>query len=76
MPRYFVHQVDPDKRHDDDEGMVFPDLQAAHRDTEQAGRELLIEQLRGGQRVIDRVLEIHDEDGALLERVAVRDLVA
>jgi hypothetical protein len=76
MPRYFIHQVDPGRRFDDEEGLMFPDLKAVLSDTEQAGRELLIEQLRGGQRVTDRVLEIHDEHGMQLERVVLRDLIA
>jgi hypothetical protein len=72
--RYFFHIRGLEGRTDDQEGSELPDMEAARSEARTCARELAIEELKRGQPVADRCIEITDGD-AVLESLMVRDVV-
>lgn len=48
MPRYFFNIREGNRLALDEEGMILPGLEAATREAEQSGREILADMLRDG----------------------------
>lgn len=60
---------------EDNEGMDFPDLEAAVQEAKESARELLAEAIKDGRKIDAKRLEIIDEERALLASVWLRDLI-
>lgn len=74
MPRFFFHIYD-DGVARDDEGRVYPDLEAAKGEAIKGARELMCEELRKGSLTLSHRIEVEDEDGNVVATIAFRELV-
>lgn len=74
MPRYFFNIREGDHVSVDEEGLVLPGLAAAEAEAEQSGRELLADMLRNGTPLDGQIIEVTNEDGAVLKRVGLKSL--
>ncbi len=70
--RYHLHIRNGETLIEDLEGAEFPDQEAARREAVSSIRDLLAEMLRRGDPLDGQSLEIWDETGSLLERIAFR----
>lgn len=73
--RYHFHIRDADGLIRDEEGSELPDMVAARCEARASARDLVIEDLKCGMRVQDRSIEITDPEGAMLESIAVSQIV-
>jgi hypothetical protein len=72
--RYFFHIRDFKGGSSDQEGSELPDMDAARSEARACARELAIEELKCGQPIADRCIEITD-GGRVLESLLVRDVI-
>jgi hypothetical protein len=75
MPLYFFHIRHPDQLVPDEEGMQFPDDDAARREGLESARELTADAVRRGETVTGWVIEIVDEGGRVLGSVGAQDAI-
>ena len=73
--RFFLHIRDGDELIEDFEGIECRDLAMAHDEAVQGVREIMAERLREGKIIDGQKLEIHDEEGRLLESFLFKDVV-
>jgi hypothetical protein len=59
----------------DEEGSELGGLMAARQEAADSAREFAVDDLRSGKTVHARNIEITDERGAILESLAVRDIL-
>jgi hypothetical protein len=72
MPRFHFYVRDRDTLVEGHQGAVFPDLEAAPRDTAVASRQIVAERLKAGQPLGQLQFEICDEAGQLVATVPIR----
>jgi hypothetical protein len=75
MPRYFFHLAGEGGRLQDEEGLKLPDAEAAWYQAVRSARELVRAELALGGRWDHQAIEIVDEGGAPVDRVALADIV-
>lgn len=76
MPRYHINIFD-DEVALDEEGIELPDFEAARHEAVVGGRALIAEQVaRGAPFHLGHYIEIADDQGAVLETIRFRDIVA
>ena len=73
MPRYYFNVRDGETLSEDVDGIELQDLEAARREAIVAARDIMIDQLRGGEQVDGQIFEIEDEEGEVLLVIPVRD---
>ncbi|MDB5522352.1 MAG: hypothetical protein JWM58_115 [Rhizobium sp.] len=73
MPRYYFNVRDGETISEDVDGIELQDLEAARREAIVAARDIMIDQLRGGEQVDGQIFEIENEDGEVLLVIPVRD---
>jgi hypothetical protein len=71
---FYFHVRDFNGRISDPEGSELPDMDAARTEARASARDLAIEDLRCGQAVADRCIEIM-EGGAVIESLMVHDVI-
>ena len=80
MPHFFLHIRNGDEWTEDPEGIDFPDVELARKEALEAARELLGEGLKHGLSVghvlQQRVIEICDDSGHVLDAVALREAIS
>ena len=74
--RYFLHLRDGETLIEDFEGEQYVDLNAAQDDAIVAARQMMAEKIRHGEVIDGQVIEICDEDGALVATVRFSDQLA
>ncbi len=75
MPRYYFHIRDGEDFLPDEEGVELPNLKAAHREAILSARGIIAEKILHGEVVDGEVIEITDEEGGILDAVAMRSVV-
>ena len=75
MPRYYFHIRDEDGVSPDSEGCDLPDLAAARIEARASARDLMFDCLRANKPPDGRKIEIAGENGAVIETIALRDLL-
>jgi hypothetical protein len=65
------HIRDGEKLIHDDEGMDFPDLEAAQREAQATARDLVAQAVKSGHPIAAQVIEITDDNDALVGSVRV-----
>jgi hypothetical protein len=75
MPIYYFNIRAGEDLIRDEEGTDLPDIETAISEARQSARDLAIEELRNGQKVDGRCIEIVDSEGKKVAVVAVRDVV-
>lgn len=73
--RYFFHIRDENGLVRDEEGSELAGIEDARKEAHLSARDLIIDDVRRGQRVAPRIIEITDENGQILESVPVRQIV-
>ncbi len=63
MPRYYLHLRERDGMIADQDGIDFPDLQAAMADAKQSIREMVAERIASAEELDIRSIQICDETG-------------
>jgi uncharacterized protein DUF6894 len=71
--RYFFHIRDCGTLISDDEGTELPDIAAARQEARATARDLAMEDLKCGQVVAERSIEIASDE-AVIETVTVHDI--
>ncbi|MCJ2080538.1 DUF6894 family protein [Methylobacterium sp. J-090] len=75
MPRFFLHIRDGDFLIEDEEGGIFPNVEAACREAVLAAREILASKLHGGEEVNGQIFEITDENNVVRATFPLRDVL-
>lgn len=75
MPRFYFHLAREDGRLQDEEGLKLPDAEAAWYQAVRSARELVRAEPALGGRWDRQAIEIFDEGGAPVDRVALADIV-
>ena len=75
MPRYFFHLARDGGRMQDEEGLALPDAEAAWYQAVRSARELVRAELALGGRWDHQAIEIVDDGGAPVDRLALADIV-
>jgi hypothetical protein len=75
MPHYYFHIRDGEHLLVDDEGLCCDDMDAARFEARASARDLLAQEIRHGVTPDGRKIEITDRDGAVVETVALRDVL-
>jgi hypothetical protein len=75
MPRFFFHIREGDRLVRDPEGGEFADLEAAHAEAIACARDLAAEQVRKGETLAGRFVEVADHHAITLASVAFLDVV-
>lgn len=75
MPRYFFHVRNRNIRVPDEEGMDFPDYEAALHEARESARDLLLQCIRNREDATLAELEITDSNGSVFERVKLMELL-
>ena len=73
--RYHFHICDRDGVIHDEEGSELPSLEAAQDEARASARDLVIEDLKCGMSVLERMIEIATPDGKVIHRLPVLDVV-
>jgi hypothetical protein len=71
----FFHIRDDDGIIVDEEGMEFPSAVAARQEAEASARDLLAEMVRSRRRVANRILEVADEHGTIVDAFPLKALL-
>lgn len=74
MAKYFFNIREGEHLTLDEEGMELPTLDAAIREAEVSGRELLADMVRDEQPLDGQAIEITNTDGTILRRVRLKSL--
>jgi len=74
--RYYFHVREQERLIRDREGSELHDIVAARIEAWANARDFAIDDLRGGQRIGERHIEITDREGTVLDCVSVTDAVA
>ena len=75
MPHYYFHLAGDDGRLQDEEGLALPDAEAAWYQAVRSARDLIRAELALGGCWDRRTIEIVDEGGAPVDRLALADIV-
>jgi hypothetical protein len=75
MPRYYFHLARDGGRLQDEEGLALPDAEAAWYQAVRSARELIRAELTLGGCWDHQTIEIVDEGGAPVDRLALADIV-
>ncbi|HEX6375132.1 MAG TPA: hypothetical protein VFZ91_05375 [Allosphingosinicella sp.] len=75
MPRFYFHLAGAAGRLEDEEGLALPDAEAAWYQGVRSARELIRAELTLGGRWDHRAIEIVDDGGAPVGRIALADIV-
>lgn len=75
MPHYFFHLAREGGRLEDEQGLKLPDAEAAWYQAVRSARELIRAELTLGGRWDHQSIEIVDEVGAPVDRLALADIV-
>ena len=75
MPRFYFHVAREGGRLQDEEGLALPDAEAAWYQAVRSARELIRCELALGTRWDREAIEICDEGGSRVDRVALADIV-
>jgi hypothetical protein len=73
--RYHFHICDHDGVIHDEEGSELPSLEAAQDEARASARDLVIEDLKCGAAVPERIIEIATPEGMVIHRLTVLDVV-
>lgn len=74
MPRYFFHIYDELELHDE-EGLELADASDARRQAMAGVREMMCEEIKTGRLTLRHRVEVEDESGEEIFRLAFRDAV-
>jgi hypothetical protein len=74
MLKYYFHIREGGHVTVDEEGMTLPGIEAALREAETSGREMLAEMIRDGTPLDGQAVEITSEDGKVLRQVRLKSL--
>jgi hypothetical protein len=75
MPKFTVNIVDDEQQLRDEEGLDFPDLEAARSEAQESARERLGDALRAHKDVNGRRIEIANEQDDVIAARKVRDML-
>jgi hypothetical protein len=75
MPRYFFHIVDDDGYVPDNEGLEFPDREAAKKECEASAEQIFLQNVLSHRQVDNRRIEMTDENGEVMEVCRLKDLL-
>ena len=75
MPVFHLHIVTPSELIQDEEGFMFPDLEAARREAIRGARAPLSAEVLSGEMDLRQQISIHDEAGRHLSTVRFEDVV-
>lgn len=75
MPRFYFHLARDGGRLRDEEGLALPDAEAAWYQAVRSARELVRAEPALGVRWDRQAIEIFDERGAPVDRLALADIV-
>jgi hypothetical protein len=76
MPRYYFHVRSCDGLSKDEEGAEFPDAESAREEGEAGAREILADILKRNASADSRIMEVTDEDGGVVAKIAYKDILA
>lgn len=75
MPRFYFHLARDGGRLQDEEGLALPDAEAAWYQAVRSARELILADLTLGVRWDHQAIEIVDEGGTPVDKLALADIV-
>jgi Domain of unknown function (DUF6894) len=75
MPRFYFHLAREGGRLRDEEGLALPDAEAAWYQAVRSARELVRAELALGGRWDHQAIEIVDDGGTPVDRLALADIV-
>lgn len=75
MPRFYFNIRDDMTLNADPEGSVFTSLEQARQEAVLAAREMIAAKVIAGDVIDAQMLEITDEDGAIVEKLAMRSVL-
>jgi CBS domain-containing protein len=76
VPRFHLNIRDGNNVVLDAEGADLPDVAAALDEARQCARELAIDRLRSAHPVNGRLIEVTADDGKIVGKVSIRDVLA
>ena len=74
MPRYYFNIREGNHVAVDEEGMDLPGMEAALREAELSGREIIADMVRDERPLDGQAIEITNQEGAVLKRVPLKSL--
>ena len=74
MPRIYFNIREGNRLTRDEEGLDLPGLEAAQRETDLSGREILADMLRDGTPLDGQAVEITNEEGMVLRQISFKSL--
>ena len=74
MPRFYFNIREGKRLTRDEEGIDLPGLDAATREAEMSGREILADMLRDGTPLDGQAMEISSEEGRVLKHISLKSL--
>jgi hypothetical protein len=75
VPRHYFDIRRGGEHNKHPEGTALPNIEAARKEAHASTRDLLADLLKGEKEIDRRVIEIVDESGAVLDRIAIRDVL-
>ena len=71
MPKFYTHLFDNDGFHSDEDGVEFPDLEAARRSAIAAGADIAAEEITRGRTMVTLLFYIDDDSRQRVDAITV-----